>query len=119
MGDTLGKVPNVAIVQLFSLIFAILVYRGDKHSSFVNKGPFGLSEMKGVSKSVNLSSFFFVFFSSLLTRFAATYNSVPMQLPDGASLKVLLRARNIMAGRQILNDLLSNPAALEETRLRI
>lgn len=42
MGDTLGEVPDVTIVQLFSLIFPVFVDCRDKDAAFVYKSPFSL-----------------------------------------------------------------------------
>ena len=50
---------------------------------------------------------------------SSTYNFVPVQLANTAFAQVLLRTSNIVAGRHILNDLLTNPAAVQEARLGI
>lgn len=47
MGDTLGKVPNIAIVQLFGLVFAILIDRRDEDATFVYERPLGLGRLNG------------------------------------------------------------------------
>lgn len=38
-----------------------------------------------------------------------------MQLPDGSFLKMLLCSRDVMALGQVLNDLLADPASIQDT----
>jgi hypothetical protein len=42
-----------------------------------------------------------------------------MQFPQSPLLKVLLGGRNVMTGRQIRDNLLPRPAAIEDLRFRI
>lgn len=48
-----------------------------------------------------------------------TYNFVPVQFADGALLQMLLSTSNVVAGRKISDDLLANPAALEDFGLGV
>jgi hypothetical protein len=44
---------------------------------------------------------------------------MPMKLTKSSLLQMLLRRRDIVALRQVCDNLLSNPASVEQTRLRI
>jgi len=44
---------------------------------------------------------------------------MPMQLPNGTLLQMLLSPGNVMALGKVLNDLLSRPAAWEKSRLGV
>lgn len=48
-----------------------------------------------------------------------TYNTMPVEFANGTLPKMLLGAGNIMAGGQILDNLLTHPAALEQPRLGV
>lgn len=44
---------------------------------------------------------------------------MPMQLPNGTLLQMLLSPGNVMTSRKVLNDLLSRPAAWEKSCLGV
>jgi hypothetical protein len=44
---------------------------------------------------------------------------VPVKLPDGALAQVLLGSSDVVALRQVLNNLLPNPSAIEEASLGV
>ena len=48
-----------------------------------------------------------------------TYHTMPMQLPESSLGEMLLSCRNIMALREILDDLLTKPAPWEDPGLGI
>jgi CHASE2 domain-containing sensor protein len=48
-----------------------------------------------------------------------TYNTMPVKLTGRALGQVLLGSGNVVAGRKILDDLLANPAAVEDPRLGV
>lgn len=108
MRDTLGEVPNVAVPQLCDLIDAVLVDSGQLDAPVINDTP--LSLHAGIWSAL--------FDCGLLEGeigLLVTYNSVPMKFPDGTFAQMLLRSRDVMALRQVLNDLLSYPTSLEDT----
>lgn len=41
--DTLGKIPNVTVVELLALVYTILVNRRDNNAAGIYNAPFGLS----------------------------------------------------------------------------
>ena len=47
------------------------------------------------------------------------HHSMPMKLTNGALLQVLLSSSNVMALRQVLHDLLTNPTSREDLGLRV
>lgn len=51
--------------------------------------------------------------------FGKTYDTVPVKLADGALLKVLLGRRNVVALREVLDDLSTDPTTLEKLGLGV
>ena len=45
------------------------------------------------------------------------YDSMPVEFSDSSLFQVLLGTGNIMAGRQVLDDLLAHPATREDAGL--
>lgn len=48
-----------------------------------------------------------------------THDTVPVKLTDSTLAQVLLSSSDVMAGGKVRNDLLSNPAAVEDARLGV
>lgn len=48
-----------------------------------------------------------------------TYDTVPVQFSGSALLQMLLCSRNVTTLRQVLNDLLTHPSAVEDLRLGV
>lgn len=48
-----------------------------------------------------------------------TYNTVPVEFSNSTLLEMLLSGRDVMTLREILDDLLPDPAAFEETSLGV
>lgn len=44
---------------------------------------------------------------------------MPVQLTGCALLEMLLRSRNVLAGRQIRHDLLAHPTSIQQAHLRV
>jgi hypothetical protein len=108
MGDALGEVPYITIVELFGLVFAILVDGRDKNASLVYKGPFGLGSWDVLARTLPSRN-----------KKHVTHNPMPVKFSDGSFFQVLLRTGNIVTLRQVLNNLLSDPTALENSRLGV
>jgi hypothetical protein len=106
VGNTLGEIPDITGLQHFSREASILINTGEEKGSVVDKSPLGLFTI--ISKNTN----------NLLGE-KSSYHSVPVQLTSGPLLQMLLSTSDIMALRQILNDLLTGPTAREQPSLRL
>jgi hypothetical protein len=105
VGLALGKVPDVTKGEFIDLILAVLVNSGHKDTTLVYEAPFSLF--------LSIVSFH----QSNTGNEKSAHHSMPMKLTNGALLQVLLRSRNVMALRQVLHDLLTNPASREDLSL--
>jgi len=107
MRDTFGEVPDVTVRERLGLVSAVLVDGRHDNGAGVDEAPLGL-QTKSVTER-----------QSFLMTLGATYHAVPVELADGAFLQVLLGGGNVMALRQVLDDLLAQPAAIEQPCLGV
>jgi hypothetical protein len=105
MRHALREVPDVSFFDYLVLVAALLIDNGDAERSFVEVAPFGLSF---VSQCILIQ-----------WNEDETHYTVPMELTNATFLDVLLGAGDILAGRQVRDDLLPRPATSEDVRLGI
>lgn len=103
VGSSLGEVPDITIVENLFLVAAILINGRNKNRALINNTPFGL----------------FVSVNHRRQGLRGTYNTVPVELTNGALDQVLLGTRDVMARGKILDDLLTDPTTLQKTSLGI
>lgn len=105
VGDALGEVPDVAVAELDGLVDAVFVDGGDEDATGVDEAPFSLfptTDGKCQKPKGRLWQ----------QEGGASYHSMPVELTDGALAEVLLGGGNVVALWKILDDLLTDPAAL-------
>lgn len=109
MRNALRKVPDVAVANLLGLVDAVLVDGRHDGLARVQEAPFGLyvSDNHIYPRGQDIS------------KRGNTYNSVPVQLARRPLGEMLLRTGNVVARRQVANDLLTHPAAVEDPRLGV
>jgi len=105
VGLTLGKVPDIAKSEFIDLVLAVLVNSRYKNTTLVYETPFSLT--------LSVMSFN----RSAIRSEKGAHHSVPMKLTNGTLLQMLLSSRNVMALRQVLHNLLTNPASRKDLSL--
>jgi hypothetical protein len=108
--DALGEVPDVALFELLGCPAAVLVDSGEEEGAFVDEAPFSLHVISRPSRRQVMD---------VDVPCSVTYNTMPVQLTDSTFLQVLLGTGDITALRQILDDLLADPAAWKEPCLGV
>ena len=111
MRGSLGEIPDISKIESLYLISTKLIHGRDKDRSIVDKAPFGLCMARG-GLSVPTRR-------NKCVGDRKTDHAMPMELPDRSLGEVLLGSSNVVARGEISDDLLTHPAASENSRLGV
>ena len=101
--NSLGEVPDIAVVEFLCLVYTVFIYGSHQNAALVHNTPFSLLALVHLVERIKLS----------------TYNTMPMEFARGSLFEMLLSPCNIVTGREVGNDLLANPAAIEDLGLGV
>jgi hypothetical protein len=105
MRYALWEIPYITRFEDLCSEATVFINTGQQEGAVVYKSPLGLNTRVSDLRQKVYS--------------LATNRAVPVQFADSALLQVLLGTCNVMALRQVLDDLLPRPAAWEQSSLRL